>query len=72
MGAPPAAQGCSIISHPSPSQQRGTGGHGATGTETLHGALAPGQTHWLGEQPAATAKPKRVPLKARRDLNVCR
>lgn len=59
-----------IISHPS--QQRGMGGHGATGAETLHGALAPGQTHWLGEQPAATAKPERVPLKARTDLNVCR
>lgn len=33
-------------------------------------ALAPRQTHSSGEQPATTAKSKRVPLKARRDLNV--
>lgn len=59
--------------HPSPrhGQQRGTGSHGVTGVRHPTLGFSP-RADLLARRAASTnAKPKRLPLKARRDLNSC-
>lgn len=63
-----------VCGHPNPrqGQQRGTGNHGVTAVRhPTQGCSSKADP--LARRAASTnAKPKRLPLKARRDLNGCR